>query len=114
MSREFLWERLEPRALRPIIRDPPAESSRLKPLPREPGLPRVRRLQLLQALDRRIQRRFVLGETQPHQALARGRAFVERRQRDRGDALLDRQPRSEEHTSELQSLMRISYAVFCL
>src|SRR3546814_1136216 len=36
--------------------------------------------------------------------------------------LLDREPahaerdelRSEEHTSELQSLMRISYAVFCL
>src|SRR3546814_10843632 len=28
----------------------------------------------------------------------------------RGDALM----RSEEHTSELQSLMRISYAVFCL
>src|SRR3546814_6407274 len=25
-----------------------------------------------------------------------------------------RQSRSEEHTSELQSLMRISYAVFCL
>src|SRR3546814_4912652 len=25
----------------------------------------------------------------------------------------DRRPRSEEHTSELQSLMRISYAVFC-
>src|SRR3546814_7828045 len=24
------------------------------------------------------------------------------------------QPRSEEHTSELQSLMRISYALFCL
>src|SRR3546814_4332270 len=30
-------------------------------------------------------------------------------------ALKQRQPdRSEEHTSELQSLMRISYAVFCL
>src|SRR3546814_6786084 len=30
-------------------------------------------------------------------------------------ALAHRQPeRSEEHTSELQSLMRISYAVFCL
>src|SRR3546814_6894365 len=27
---------------------------------------------------------------------------------------LDPIPRSEEHTSELQSLMRISYAVFCL
>src|SRR3546814_1016694 len=26
----------------------------------------------------------------------------------------NRKPRSEEHTSELQSLMRISYAVFCL
>src|SRR3546814_1660653 len=30
---------------------------------------------------------------------------------DRGDW---HRPRSEEHTSELQSLMRISYAVFCL
>src|SRR3546814_4221833 len=29
-----------------------------------------------------------------------------------GDLVHD--PRSEEHTSELQSLMRISYAVFCL
>src|SRR3546814_8984075 len=28
--------------------------------------------------------------------------------------LRQRQRRSEEHTSELQSLMRISYAVFCL
>src|SRR3546814_6065468 len=28
--------------------------------------------------------------------------------------ILDLQARSEEHTSELQSLMRISYAVFCL
>src|SRR3546814_1154620 len=27
---------------------------------------------------------------------------------------LNCRPRSEEHTSELQSLMRISYAVFCL
>src|SRR3546814_1360090 len=30
------------------------------------------------------------------------------------DELLQRPLRSEEHTSELQSLMRISYAVFCL
>src|SRR3546814_6012510 len=29
-------------------------------------------------------------------------------------ALRQDMPRSEEHTSELQSLMRISYAVFCL
>src|SRR3546814_5432259 len=33
--------------------------------------------------------------------------------RDRGEALFG-EVRSEEHTSELQSLMRISYAVFCL
>src|SRR3546814_10069634 len=31
-----------------------------------------------------------------------------------GDVLFRIDPRSEEHTSELQSLMRISYAVFCL
>src|SRR3546814_1586386 len=31
-----------------------------------------------------------------------------------GDAQLQFGERSEEHTSELQSLMRISYAVFCL
>src|SRR3546814_4344588 len=30
------------------------------------------------------------------------------------EALVQRAMRSEEHTSELQSLMRISYAVFCL
>src|SRR3546814_5561048 len=29
-------------------------------------------------------------------------------------AALSKESRSEEHTSELQSLMRISYAVFCL
>src|SRR3546814_1674464 len=32
----------------------------------------------------------------------------------RDERLEDRLVRSEEHTSELQSLMRISYAVFCL
>src|SRR3546814_9894307 len=38
-----------------------------------------------------------------------------RRQRRRHDSVLQRLCfRSEEHTSELQSLMRISYAVFCL
>src|SRR3546814_1663794 len=36
-------------------------------------------------------------------------------QGDLGKSVVTRQPvRSEEHTSELQSLMRISYAVFCL
>src|SRR3546814_2847317 len=39
------------------------------------------------------------------------RREAERRESDRRAA---EQQRSEEHTSELQSLMRISYAVFCL
>src|SRR3546814_1882141 len=34
--------------------------------------------------------------------------------RGRGRPRPGEPPRSEEHTSELQSLMRISYAVFCL
>src|SRR3546814_9316911 len=43
-----------------------------------------------------------------------GRAFVVGDQRPL-DPIVDRSLlRSEEHTSELQSLMRISYAVFCL
>src|SRR3546814_18303247 len=39
---------------------------------------------------------------------------VERLLEPAGVALLGLRQRSEEHTSELQSLMRISYAVFCL
>src|SRR3546814_3623646 len=38
----------------------------------------------------------------------------EAERRRRRDARYDEQDRSEEHTSELQSLMRNSYAVFCL
>src|SRR3546814_7100320 len=46
----------------------------------------------------------------------RGLRGIVARWRRRGFALATRheQQRSEEHTSELQSLMRISYAVFCL
>src|SRR3546814_2583763 len=33
---------------------------------------------------------------------------------DKSVGVIEEDPRSEEHTSELQSLMRISYAVFCL
>src|SRR3546814_2300992 len=41
------------------------------------------------------------GESRHHEILGLGRCAA-------------KEPRSEEHTSELQSLMRISYAVFCL
>src|SRR3546814_10810752 len=49
-----------------------------------------------------------------HQLAERGE---EQRRRGTDDGQQDRSKdveRSEEHTSELQSLMRISYAVFCL
>src|SRR3546814_6072439 len=45
-----------------------------------------------------------------HRHLLRALALMGRR----SDALTLYRERSEEHTSELQSLMRISYAVFCL
>src|SRR3546814_9828956 len=54
------------------------------------------------------------------QEVLMGDALVRQLMRDGGDdgglAVVDlhRTNRSEEHTSELQSLMRISYAVFCL
>src|SRR3546814_6947229 len=45
------------------------------------------------------------------QCLGPGGEALDRRAEGAG---LGGEPRSEEHTSELQSLMRISYAVFCL
>src|SRR3546814_2781930 len=62
-------------------------------------------------------------ETADGEAPVPQKLLVEARRRDAEVRLLQelfRQPRearklrSEEHTSELQSLMRISYAVFCL
>src|SRR3546814_6834840 len=43
-----------------------------------------------------------------------GTSGIELARRWRREELTREIPRSEEHTSELQSLMRISYAVFCL
>src|SRR3546814_8118248 len=51
----------------------------------------------------------LLNELYPRRALA-----VVEETYDAEDADVFLQLRSEEHTSELQSLMRISYAVFCL
>src|SRR3546814_8662658 len=53
--------------------------------------------------------RFGAGQRAAPRALRTAQA--DRRRRATG--VVDRE-RSEEHTSELQSLMRISYAVFCL
>src|SRR3546814_1793435 len=65
------------------------------------------------ALQRNLQ--VQRPDDQAHNEGARG---VDRDHRARGVRLAElarqRNGRSEEHTSELQSLMRISYAVFCL
>src|SRR3546814_4208792 len=53
------------------------------------------------------------GLGQPRQAV-RGDQAAARGLRPLQRAVVDGVERSEEHTSELQSLMRISYAVFCL
>src|SRR3546814_7581949 len=63
-----------------------------------------------------------LFRSTPHHAALAPRIAGDDRQRrckvDRGEGVADPRveaaQRSEEHTSELQSLMRISYAVFCL
>src|SRR3546814_2528845 len=58
----------------------------------------------------KLVRRGNLNGPGKQKACSRRFLFLHRR-KVRLPALL---PRSEEHTSELQSLMRISYAVFCL
>src|SRR3546814_1178649 len=64
---------------------------------------------------------FVMGGLRPKADLEGRRRFSAHPEgdsavaRSKGAARRRRgKPRSEEHTSELQSLMRISYAVFCL
>src|SRR3546814_4445830 len=66
------------------------KSSRLKPLPRR-SVALGARLVIPPRDYRSPQARLVMRQSPPSR----------------------RHPRSEEHTSELQSLMRISYAVFC-
>src|SRR3546814_6861815 len=61
-----------------------------------------------QQLDRH---RHVVGAIRLVRVLHRGLRRIRLAQAPRLDGAI---PRSEEHTSELQSLMRISYAVFCL
>src|SRR3546814_7726416 len=56
----------------------------------------------------------VLGAFRRKHQAAEGAAGMERHRAGRQREALRPPPRSEEHTSELQSLMRISYAVFCL
>src|SRR3546814_1030680 len=61
-------------------------------------------------IDRQVERATRPGSCQRARGTAAKRAAAADRLHDDAIGLI----RSEEHTSELQSLMRISYAVFCL
>src|SRR3546814_4772570 len=68
--------------------------------------------QRLAVLDR--QRHGAADEVEPGVAHQRAREQLRLGQDLKAVAHAEHRHRSEEHTSELQSLMRISYAVFCL
>src|SRR3546814_4077497 len=73
-------------------------------------LRQVRRLRSARSQHRRAMHALAVDE---HQRLI-GRQATQSRRAHEGGAVEIAWLRSEEHTSELQSLMRISYAVFCL
>src|SRR3546814_7573057 len=74
--------------------------------------PAVQKEQALLALRQSVGERVDERRREPAAAVGRVGPHVDRRKVVQGRAAEAR--RSEEHTSELQSLMRISYAVFCL
>src|SRR3546814_4970838 len=84
---------------------------------RSPALPSPRTSQFEDAPGPRsalfVQPRSPGRVRRPH-AFRHPRRFGLEHRRSSLDKLSDHAGRSEEHTSELQSLMRISYAVFCL
>src|SRR3546814_1224673 len=88
---------------------------------REGAAADARRVRLGDA-EHETDRRWAEARTRRRGAAHRVRAGRRDRCHDRRQAarparlriICARRPRSEEHTSELQSLMRISYAVFCL
>src|SRR3546814_10006542 len=66
----------------------------------------------ISAFSRAIERYVTLNRRWNSPKFLYGESYGTTRSAALVDALQDK--RSEEHTSELQSLMRISYAVFCL
>src|SRR3546814_3924184 len=93
-----------------LIQDKPggqcAELYPEKPIYDIPALPVVTGGELVERL---------LKQAEPFEPVFHLGQMAEKLERlDNGNWLLTTDLRSEEHTSELQSLMRISYAVFCL
>src|SRR3546814_5973574 len=85
---------------------------RHRPMGRDAGRPAPHPQRPAMA-DRRIIRRR-LRDQKPAGAARKARDLCQVPGAVAAGFLASRQHKSEEHTSELQSLMRISYAVFCL
>src|SRR3546814_9562466 len=100
--------RRPPRSTRTDTLFPTRRSSDLGPRPSARSQPLVARLAPAQERGGGGQR--IENARDDCEAVARGGVGRRRRQQ----VALTLHDRSEEHTSELQSLMRISYAVFCL
>src|SRR3546814_10714462 len=88
---------------RPVV---PAPTVHPGPLPLQADLA-VHRLEVVHEAEQHVGRAGRLGQSLPEDPMRQPDLHVARADEAPGD-------RSEEHTSELQSLMSISYAVFCL
>src|SRR3546814_6996225 len=71
-----------------------------------------RRMVARRVIDEAVANFAVFAE-RPSSAIEQATAEGEAMRKDLGLQLTATKRRSEEHTSELQSLMRISYAIFC-
>src|SRR3546814_1123651 len=94
-----------------LFRSPPPALAFHRPASRQGSLNHGRRASTSSSFGRQRRHRSRLPRRRPRRtdAGAKGDSGALVLRRDRLGAV-----RSEEHTSELQSLMRISYAVFCL
>src|SRR3546814_1039997 len=108
-------KRRPPRSTRTETRFPYTTLFRSRQLSRERQIPRA-----VDPSPRRFEDRFHRDEGRGARDVRQARYFLAEHDAiaaDVGGADLEQiieAARSEEHTSELQSLMRISYAVFCL
>src|SRR3546814_9334832 len=102
-----------------LIRLRPPKSTRTDtPFPYTPRFLSVRTVLVLAITGNLHRLLAIVGRVELHLALYcqfeeqtdLGLEFLRKNRR----RVVDRADRSEEHTSELQSLMRISYAIFCL
>src|SRR3546814_9169162 len=105
----------DPTLFRSVLPSPPRAPDGRMPTPHRPLVIRVGK-----RLRRLVDRLIAAASLVPNHAVLDVRAFpwtAELRanwRAVRNEAIAIALVRSEEHTSELQSLMRISYAVFCL